>query len=151
MSPDPASLLRSGLNKSSGAASVLRRRRTGMRWSVNRMVLAGCAALLAAGPVRAAGPALPAVESRDFAATAARLAVGSRLRLENVQVANSGETRALVLERFEVFTKDAKITVHGDGGEKQVLPAPANAYFRGVIDGRPGSRAFLARLEDGRT
>ncbi|PYQ65280.1 MAG: hypothetical protein DMF53_05805 [Acidobacteria bacterium] len=122
-----------------------------MRWSVNRMVLAGCAALLAAGPVRAAGPALPAVESRDFAATAARLAVGSRLRLENVQVANSGETRALVLERFEVFTKDAKITVHGDGGEKQVLPAPANAYFRGVIDGRPGSRAFLARPEDGRT
>ena len=78
-----------------------------MRWSVNRMVLAGCAALLAAGPVRAAGPALPAVESRDFAATAARLAVGSRLRLENVQVANSGETRALVLERFEVFAQDA--------------------------------------------
>src|SRR5436305_6745005 len=143
MSPDPASLLRSGLNKSSGAASVLRRRRTGMRWSVNRMVLAGCAALLAAGPVRAAGPALPAVESRDFAATAARLAVGSRLRLENVQVANSGETRALVLERFEVFAQDAKITVHGDDGDK-VLPPPANAYFRGVIDGRPESRAFLA-------
>src|SRR3954447_26577590 len=121
-----------------------------MRWSVNRMVLAGCAVVLAAGPIRAAVPALPAVQSRDFAATAAKLAVGSRLRLENVQVANTGESQALVLERFDVFTKDAKIIVHGDGGEK-VLPPPANAYFRGVIDGRPESRAFLARLEDGRT
>jgi hypothetical protein len=114
------------------------------------MVLAGCAVVLAAGPVRAAGPTLPAVQSRDFAATAARLAVGSRLRLENLQVANSGETRALVLERFEVFAKDAQITVHGDGGDK-VLPPPANVYFRGVVDGKPESRAFLARLADGRT
>jgi hypothetical protein len=121
-----------------------------MRWSMKRMVLAGCAVVLAAGPVRAAGPALPAVQSQGFAATAAKLAVGSRLRLENVQVANTGESQALVLERFDVFTKDAKIIVHGDGGEK-VLPPPANAYFRGVIDGRPESRAFLARLEDGRT
>jgi hypothetical protein len=113
------------------------------------MVLAGCAVLLAAGPARAAAPALPVVESRDFVGMAPRLAAGSRLRLESLQVANTGESRTLVLERFEVFAKDAKITIHGDGGDK-VLPAPANAYFRGVVDGRPESRAFLARLADGR-
>ena len=121
-----------------------------MRRNVKRMILAGCGLLLAAaGPARAAGPELPVIESRDFALTAARLAVGARLRLENVQVAETGEARALVLERFEVFAEDAVITVHGDAGDR-VLPAPANAYFRGVVDGSPGSRVFLARLEDGR-
>ncbi|MFL6232358.1 MAG: M12 family metallo-peptidase [Thermoanaerobaculia bacterium] len=114
------------------------------------MILAGGALLLAAGPVRAAAPALPVVQSQDFAGVAAKMAAGSRLRLENLPVAGTGESRALVLERFEVFARDAKITVHGDGGDK-VLPAPANVYFRGVVDGRPGSRAFLAKLADGRT
>ena len=123
-----------------------------MRWNVKRMILAGCGLLslaAAAGPARAAGPELPVVESRDFALMAARLAVGARLRLENVQVAETGEARALVLERFEVFADDAVITIHGDAGDR-VLPAPANAYFRGTVDGSPGSRVFLARLEDGR-
>ncbi len=116
------------------------------------MVLAGCALLLAAGPAWAAAPAprLPVVQSRDFVGTAAELAVGSRLRLENLQVTNTGESRTLVLERFEVFTKDAQITIHGSGGDK-VVPAPANVYFRGEVDGKPGSHAFLAKLEDGRT
>jgi hypothetical protein len=121
-----------------------------MRWNVKRMIVAGGGLLLlaAAGPARAAGPELPGVQSRDFALTAARLAVGARLRLENVQVAGTGEARTLVLERFEVFADDAVITVHGDTGDR-VLPAPANAYFRGTVDGSPGSRVFLARLEDG--
>jgi hypothetical protein len=115
------------------------------------MILAGCALLLAAGPIQAAGGASgPRVaQSRDFASVAAGLAVGSRLRLEGLQVADSGETRALLLERFEVFAKDAEITVHGDAGD-QVMPAPAHVYFRGEVEGAPGSRAFLARLEDGR-
>jgi hypothetical protein len=123
-----------------------------MRRSVNRMILAGCAVLLAAAPVRAAGPvpALPVVQSQGFAGMAARLAVGSRLRLEGVQVADTGESRALVLERFEVFARDAQIVVHGVGGD-EVLPPPANVYFRGVVDGKPESRAFLAKLADGRT
>jgi hypothetical protein len=121
-----------------------------MRWNVKRMIFAGCGLLLAAaGPTRAAGPELPAVQSRDFALMATKLAVGARVRLENVQVAETGEARALVLERFEVFAEDAVITVHGDAGDR-VLPAPAHAYFRGAVEGSPGSRVFLARLEDGR-
>jgi hypothetical protein len=119
-----------------------------MRWSLRWMIVTGVA-LLAAGPASAVGAAaLPSIDSRDFARAAATLAVGSRLRLENTQVTDTGETAALVLERFEVFTSDAKITVHGVLGD-EVTPAPANAYFRGSIDGRPGSRAFLSVLENG--
>jgi hypothetical protein len=118
-----------------------------MRWSLKRMILAGCGLLLAAGAAHADGVLV--VQSRDFAGTAAGVAVGSRLRLESVQVTDTGETRALSLERFQVFADGATITVHGDAGDR-VLPAPANAYFRGEVEGKPGSRAFLARLEDGR-
>ena len=123
-----------------------------MRWSLKWMILAGCALLLAAGPARAAvGRELPAVaepglRAHGCPAGGAARACGwrtSRWRMTE-------ETAALVLERFEVFAKDATITVHGDAGDR-VMPAPANAYFRGVVDGKPGSRVFLARLEDGRT
>ena len=112
-------------------------------------ILVGSALALAAGPVRAT-EGLPKVQSRDFAATAAAMAPGSRLRLEGVEIADSSEPAAFDLERFEVFARDAKIIVHGDAGDR-VLPAPANAYFRGTLADRPESRVFLARLADGRT
>jgi hypothetical protein len=115
-------------------------------WS--RAILTGCVALLALLAADGAGAAdLPVVASRNLARAAAA-PVGGRLRLENVLVAETGEPAAFVLERFEVFTADATITVHGAGRE-QVLPAPRNAYFRGVVDGQPGSRVFLGVLEDG--
>jgi hypothetical protein len=118
-----------------------------MRLSL-KWILVSSALALAAGPVRAAG--LPKVQSRDFAGTAAGMATGARLRLEGVEVAETGEAAAFDLQRFEVFAKDAKITVHGDAGDR-VLRAPANAYFRGTLAGRPDSRVFLARLADGST
>src|ERR1700712_4994169 len=124
-----------------------------MRWIMKSwIIVTGAALLTAAGPARAAGSAaaLPSIDSGDFARTAATVAVGARLRLENAQMTDTGETAALVLERFEGFASDARIVVHGEGGD-QVLPAPKHAYFRGTLDGRPGSRAFLARLEDGST
>ena len=121
-----------------------------MRWNVKRMILTGCGLLLAAAvPPGRRGRSCRPCESRDFAPMAARLAVGARLRLENVQVAETGEARALVLERFAGVRGRCRITVHGDAGDR-VLPAPANAYFRGTVEGSPGSRVFLARLEDGR-
>ncbi len=103
---------------------------------------------LAAGPAGAAG-SLPVLQSQDLA-SAAGLATGTHLRLKGVQVADTGEAASFDLERFEVFARDAKITVHGDGGDR-VLPAPANAYFRGTLTNRPESRVFLARLVDGTT
>jgi hypothetical protein len=88
------------------------------------------------------------VQSRDFGQASKAAPVGSRLRLEDIQVAETGEAVAFVLERFEVFAADARITIHGRRGET-VVPAPANAYFRGGVDGRPESHVFLARLADG--
>src|ERR1700710_945909 len=123
-----------------------------MRWSMKRwMVATGVALLAAAGPGRAAeSAALPSIDSGDFARTAGTGPGGGHLRLENAQMTDTGETAALVLERFEVFASDAKIIVHGEAGD-QVMPAPKHAYFRGVVEGKPDSRAFVAQLEDGTT
>ncbi|HKI02823.1 MAG TPA: M12 family metallo-peptidase [Thermoanaerobaculia bacterium] len=90
------------------------------------------------------------IESRHLARAAATAPVGGRLRVEKVRKPETGETATFVLERFQVFTPDATITVHGAQGD-EVLPAPANAYFRGVVAGRPDSRVFLAVLPDGKT
>src|SRR3954469_211467 len=130
-----------------------------------------CSALaLAAGPAWPAGGP-PVLQSQDFAGAAAGVAggaplqagggegggtggaaagvaAGAHLQVEGVQVADTGEAAAFDLERFEVFAKDARITVHGDTGDR-VLRAPPSAYFRGILKGRPESRVFLARLEDG--
>lgn len=117
-----------------------------------RSIVMGCILLTAGVPAWAAGRRAAAVqtvwESRDLARAAAEAPMGSRLRVANVEKADTGETAAFVLERFEVFTADAMITVHGDHGD-EVLPPPANAYFRGTVAGRPDSRVFLAVLEDG--
>ena len=119
-----------------------------MLGNLSRTIVAGGLVLLAGSPVEGAVPAAQVIRSRDLARTAG-LALGSRLRLAGVQVADTGEAAEFLLERFEVFAPDAEITIHGDGGRTEVTPAPANAYFRGGIDGEPGSRVFLAVLADG--
>jgi hypothetical protein len=127
-----------------------------MHRSWERSILVSCLVLMA-GVVTAGVPAwaagkraasgLPVIESRNLARAAA-LPMGSRLRLENVRKPDTGESAAFVLERFEVFTADAKVTVHGPHGD-EVLAPPANAYFRGTVAGQPDSRVFLAVLPDG--
>jgi len=122
-----------------------------MRLSLNlslRWIFVSGTLAFAAGPAWSAGGP-PVLQSQDFAAAAGGVAAGAHLRLEGVQVADTGEGAAFDLERFEVFARDAKITVHGDAGDR-VLRAPANAYFRGTLKGKPDSRVFL-RLEDGTT
>lgn len=115
-----------------------------MLWNLSRTILTGSILLLAADAAVAGDLLLPVVQSRDLAA----MPVGGRLMLRDVQVADTGEPAEFVLERFQVFAADAEITIHGDPGE-EVLPAPENAYFRGEVAGRPGSRVFLAVLADG--
>src|SRR5438270_11698281 len=112
-------------------AHVPLHRRTSMRLNSSRMILAGCALLLAAGPVGAAGPRIPVVESRDFARAAKAVQVGSSLRLQNLQVSDSGEPAALVLKRFDVFSPDAKLTLPGDQRPRRVA-APKDADARGA-------------------
>jgi hypothetical protein len=50
---------------------------------------------------------------------------------------------ALALERFEVFTPDARVLVQGAQGKRFVRP-PSRAYFRGGVEGEPDSFAFLS-------
>ncbi|HEY4589099.1 MAG TPA: hypothetical protein VII86_07715, partial [Thermoanaerobaculia bacterium] len=77
-----------------------------------------CSALaLAAGPAWPAGGP-PVLQTQDFAGAAAGVAAGAHLQVEGVQVADTGEAAAFDLERFEVFAQDAKITVHGDSGDR---------------------------------
>jgi len=127
-----------------------------MHRSWERSILVSCVVWMAGvltagvpawGAGRGAGSALPVVQSRNLARAAAA-PVGGRLRLENVRKPDTGESAAFVLERFEVFTADAKVTVHGPHGD-EVLAPPANAYFRGTVAGQPESRVFLAVLPDG--
>ena len=109
-----------------------------------RSTLMGFVLLAVGVPARAAE--LPVLESRDLGSIAR---AQGKLQVENVRKVDTGEATAFVLERFEVFTPDAKITVHGPEGD-EVLPPPANAYFRGTVAGRPDdSRVFLAVLPDG--
>ena len=116
-----------------------------------RSIVMGCVLLTAGAPAWGAGKraaAAPTIESRNLGRAAAAARVGSRLRVVNVERADTGETAAFLLQRFEVFTPDARITVHGPQGDEE-LPPPANAYFRGTVAGRPDSRVFLAVLPDG--
>lgn len=117
-----------------------------------RSIVMGCILLTAGVPAWAAGKRAAVVqtvrESRNLAKAAAAVPMGSRLRVANIEKADTGETAVFMLERFEVFTADATVTVHGDHGD-EVLPLPANAYFRGTVAGHPDSRVFLAVLEDG--
>jgi hypothetical protein len=110
---------------------------------------------LAASPARATEAPRPTAVSAEslteIAGTAHALAVGQRLRLDGVVLADGwGETLELDLERFEVFTRDAVVVVHGDGDSEEHLPAPTHAYFRGRVAGEPSSLALLTVLDDGR-
>lgn len=108
----------------------------------------GLAFSMSCAAVAQAAAPLPRFESGALAEAVLATAPGGGLLLDNVEVAGTGETAAFVLERFEVFTSDAEIIVHGDEGETR-LPAPRNAYFKGAVDGEPGSRVLLSVLEDG--
>jgi hypothetical protein len=57
-------------------------------------------------------------------------------------------TRNLEMERFRVFSPDAKIAVHGRKGTRSRTP-PEIAHFRGRIEGDDASIAMLSIAEDG--
>ncbi|HLA77043.1 MAG TPA: M12 family metallo-peptidase [Vicinamibacteria bacterium] len=102
--------------------------------------------LLPAATVLALSAAAPPITipatSSDLAARARRVAVGSSFTLTDLALDTALPKAALELTRFEVFAPDAKIVVHREKGE-EILPAPANAYFRGRLAGDPDSTAIL--------
>jgi hypothetical protein len=99
--------------------------------------------------VAAAQPAaLPSVPRAHFslsrevlAQRALQVPVGGRFHLVGVPV--EARTVALALERFEVFTPNARIEVHGKNGTR-LASLPQRAWFRGTVAGEPGSMAYLA-------
>ena len=113
----------------------------------------GIAAAAAAQP---APPGPPAPEEladagsvAGLAAAARRLPLHGRLFLSNLQLSTDEPAAALELERIEVFTPQARIVVHGAGGDT-TMPAPRdNAYFRGKVAGEPDSLAVLSVRRSG--
>ena len=69
-------------------------------------------------------------------------------RTVKVHLREPGPVEALVLERFEVFAPDVTIVLHTRDGD-QIVPPPANSYFKGHVSGRDASRVYLVHLEDG--
>jgi hypothetical protein len=124
----------------------MRERRRCLQRSATLLVTLGM--LGAAATVAEPGPVLPAVPRAHFSLSQEALAqralqvpVGGRFRLVGVPV--EARTVALALERFEVFTPDARIEVHGLNGTR-LAPLPRRAWFRGTVAGEPESMVFLA-------
>ncbi len=76
-------------------------------------------------------------------AKASAVAVGQRLRIDNLPFSNN-TVAALELRRFEVFTPNAVLFVDG---EARVVPQ--TTYFRGSIAGDPRSSALVIVRENG--
>ncbi len=84
-----------------------------------------------------------------FQDAARQLQPGETLRLNDVRLDIDQEPVTLTLQRFEVFAPDARIVVHGPGGEETLLPRPQNVYLSGGVAGDPLSRTMLTVLADG--
>lgn len=65
-----------------------------------------------------------------------------------VEIHNADSSATLVLRQFRVFAPDAKIVVHDPEGDR-TLPSPRNRYFKGHVDGSPGSMVVVSVLESG--
>ena len=109
-----------------------------------------CALVVAVATAGAATAASPTRQWSDpsLAELARAVPIGGELRIEGAVLDPGGPPEAIDLERFRVFSPDARIVVHGPGGAV-TLPAPAHAYLRGTVAGRPGSRVVLTALEGG--
>jgi hypothetical protein len=79
-----------------------------------------------------------AAAQADVMTVTLSMPVGGTLSVQGMQQVAGGMDSTLELERFQVFTADAKLLA--DGKE---LPLPAAAYYRGAVPGAPQSTAVL--------
>lgn len=82
---------------------------------------------------------------QNLARRALNVPAGAPFRMTGVPL--EARTVTLALERFEVFTEDARILVQERKGSRLATP-PRRAWFRGTIAGEPESLVFLAVGED---
>ena len=91
------------------------------------------------------GPTSITAASPDLIATARRVPLNGALRLTALQLEGLPAPSDLLLERFRVFTPDARIVI--DGTKER--PVPDNLYFKGRITGDAGSRVLLTLRQSG--
>jgi hypothetical protein len=80
--------------------------------------------------------------------TAREVEPGGELGIEGVRGLAGDDTSGLVLHRFEAIRPDLRIVIHSAAGVTE-QQAPDNRYFRGAIEGMPGSQALLSVLATG--
>ncbi|MEM9553794.1 MAG: M12 family metallo-peptidase [Acidobacteriota bacterium] len=102
--------------------------------------------LLTALPLSAASSSV-ALASSDLAARALATPTGEELSITGVAL--DGRSTALALERFDVWSDDARIVVHGPDGDTVTAPPRDRAYLRGAVANAPRSRAMLSIAADG--
>lgn len=120
--------------------------------AVNRIILIVSPWLLlftGAGWAQAQSPMLRA-DDANFAQKAKATPMGKSLSISEVSLDPFQPTRTMHLQRFNVFTNDAKIVINSDQGQS-LLPIPRNSYFFGTIEGQPNAKVYLNVLEDGTT
>jgi hypothetical protein len=113
--------------------------------------IGGAILAASAGAASATTPRLPQVSSAALATNAHLLHEGDRLRVTDVDAPATSETLAFDVERFEAFTADADIVVHGDGGRETHLGRPLTVFLKGSVSGEPGSHVLLSIEADGAT
>src|SRR5713101_7587006 len=82
------------------------------------------------------------VDSRLLSGLSAPLVPGAPLAIRNL-VLEDGSEISLDLKRFEPFTADATVVVHGASGD-ETSPLTSDPYFIGTVSGDPQSFVFLA-------
>lgn len=123
------------------------------RWNC---LAAVCVAVLLAPVHEAAERLEPAVarsnwyRSREFRLSADVLAaeISQRFEVSAVPLSNQRSPITLEIERFNVFSSDARIVVHTPDGD-EILPIPRNLYFKGTVVGEPGSTVIMTALDGG--
>ncbi len=102
--------------------------------------------LVQAAPLTLSAP----LAQPNLAQKLSTLPVQAKVRIESVPLGAAGSPSvALSLEKFTVFAPDAVVVLDsGRPNERRIAP-PALAYFRGEVDGHPGSSAFWSVDESG--
>ena len=102
--------------------------------------------LLCCGWITTAAAAQPMsadIAAEDLPALMRQQTSGDTLRLEGIPLDKGRPSATFQLERFEVFSDDVRIVVHGNGGGTELQP-PQNAYYRGHIENDLGSQVYLS-------
>lgn len=118
------------------------------------LALLGCAlALLAQAPLATAqragrGTTVPAASA---AAVAAAARAGGQLTIAGLTLDGETQPSSLDLEPVDVWSTDARVVVHGAGGEQQEEAPPSTRMYRGSISGRPRSTVMVMVGDEGIT